>query len=107
MDNRALERIRNARIRNCVSIDVLKSVLYHALVHPYLRYGILVWGHAAPTVLKPLETLANKAIRIMTFAPFGAVDLKPVYKQLKNIRRFLKFVCLKLGNSNLNTKKSF
>ena len=68
-----------AKIRNCVSIDVLKNV-YHALVHSYLRYGILVWGHAAPSVLKPLEILANKAIRIMTFAPFGAVDLKPVYK---------------------------
>ena len=65
------------KLRNCVSIDVLKNV-YHALVHSYLRYGILVWGHAAPTVLKPLEILANKAIRIMTFAPFGAVDLKPV-----------------------------
>merc|ERR1712055_528431 len=71
-----------AKIRNCVSIDVLKNV-YHALVHSYLRYGILVWGHAVPSVLKPLEILANKAIRIMTFAPFGAVDLKPVYKQLK------------------------
>ena len=71
-----------AKLRNCVNIDVLKNV-YHALVHSYLRYGILVWGHAAPSVLKPLETLANKAIRIMTYAPFGAVDLKPVYKQLQ------------------------
>ena len=66
-----------AKIRNCVSIDVLKNV-YHALVHSYLRYGILVWGHAAPSVLKPLEILANEAIRIMTFVPFVAVDLKPV-----------------------------
>ena len=60
-----------AKIRNCVRIDVLKNV-YHALVHSYLLYGILVWGHAAPSVLKPLEILANKAIRIMTYAPFGA-----------------------------------
>ena len=66
-----------AKLRNCVSIDILKNV-YHALVHSYLPYGILVWGHAAPSVLKPLEILANEAIRIMTFVPFGAVDLKPV-----------------------------
>ena len=71
-----------AKLRNCVSIDILKNV-YHALVHSYLLYGILVWGHAvwghaAPSVLKPLEILANEAIRIMTFVPFGAVDLKPV-----------------------------
>ena len=65
------------KLRNCVSIDVLKNV-YHALVHSYLRYGILVWGHAAPSVLKPLEILANEAIRIITFVPFVAVDLKPV-----------------------------
>ena len=71
-----------AKLRNCVSIDILKNV-YHALVHSYLPYGILVWGHAvwghaAPSVLKPLEILANEAIRIMTFVPFVAVDLKPV-----------------------------
>ena len=38
-----------AKLRNSVSIDKLKSV-YHALVHSYLRYGILVWGHAASVV---------------------------------------------------------
>ena len=43
-----------AKLRNCVNIDVLKNV-YHALVHSYLRYGILVWGHAAPSVLKPKQ----------------------------------------------------
>ena len=67
-----------AKLRNCVGIDILKNV-YHALVHSYLRYGILVWGHATKSVLKPFEILANKAIRIMTFAPFGNIDLKSVY----------------------------
>ena len=71
-----------AKLRNCVGIDILKNV-YHALVHSYLRYGILVWGHATKSVLKPLEILANKAIRIMTFAPFGNIDLKSVYHELK------------------------
>ena len=32
-----------AKIRNCVSTNVLKNV-YHALVHSYFRYGILIWG---------------------------------------------------------------
>jgi hypothetical protein len=59
--------------------------VYHALVHSYLRYGILVWRHATKSVLKPLEILANKAIRIMTFAPFGNIDLKSVYQELKLI----------------------
>ena len=30
--------------------------------------------------LKPLETLVNKAIRIMSFAPVGNIDLSQVYK---------------------------
>ena len=43
----------------------------------------MIWGHAAPAVLNPLQTLMNRAIRIMTYAPFGNVDLNPVYKELK------------------------
>ena len=92
-----------AKLRNCVSIDVLNNV-YHALVHSYLWYGILVWGHAAPTVLKPLEILANKAIRIMTFAPFGAVDLKPVYKQLQ-ILEVSKICLLETGKFEFKHQK--
>ena len=70
------------KLRNCVKIDVLKNV-YHALLHSYIRYGIVIWGHAAPAVLNPLQTLMNRAIRIMTYAPFGNIDLNPVYKELK------------------------
>ena len=58
-----------AKLRNCVKIDVLKNV-YHALFHSYLQYGILIWGNAVPTVPSPLKTLTNRAIRIMTCAPF-------------------------------------
>ena len=71
-----------AKLRHFVGIDILKNV-YHALVHSYLRYGILIWGHAAQSVLKPLQVSVNRAVRIMTFAPFGSLDLKPIYKQLK------------------------
>ena len=57
--------------------------MYHALVHSYLRYGIHIWGHAAQSILSPIQVLANRAIRIMTYAPFGNVDLKSVYQELK------------------------
>ena len=43
----------------------------------------MIWGHAGPAVLNPLQTLMYRAIRIMTYAPFGNVDLNPVYKELK------------------------
>ena len=56
--------------------------IYHALIHSYVRYGILTWGTASEAILKPLQTLLNKALRIMTFAPFGHIDIEPLYKEL-------------------------
>ena len=54
-----------------------------ALIHSYLRYGILIWGNASKLVRTPLQTLLNKAARIMVSAPFGNIDLKPAYDYLK------------------------
>ncbi len=71
-----------ARLRHCVNTEVMKN-FYYALVHSYLRYGIVVWGNASVSVLKPLQTLVHKVLRIMTFAPFGNIDLQPIYNYLK------------------------
>ena len=71
-----------ARLKNCTNIEILKNV-YHALVHSYLRYGILIWGNASKTVRNPLQTLLNKVARIMVSAPFGNIDLKPAYDYLE------------------------
>lgn len=71
-----------SKLRHCLSSRVLIEI-YHALVHSYVRYGILTWGNASDTTLKPLQALINRAVRIMTFAPFGRIDLKPIYKELK------------------------
>ena len=70
------------KIRNCVSIETLREI-YHALIHSYLRYGIIVWGNISKTVVKPLNIMINRAIRIMSFAPYGRVNLNSVYKELK------------------------
>ena len=70
-----------ANLRYCVNIDLLREV-YHSLVHSYLRYGILVWGNASESNLQPLKCLVNRAVRIMTFAPFGRVVLHPIYECL-------------------------
>ena len=70
-----------AKLRHCIGTNVLVEI-YHALIHSYVRYGILTWGAATETTLKPLQTLLNKALRIITFAPFGRVDVEPLYKEL-------------------------
>ena len=88
----ALARLRNRGIK----IDVLKNV-YHALVHSYIRYGILIWGNTSQSVINSLQTLMNKAIRIMTNAPFGNIDLSPAYKQL-GILQVSKVKSLEVGN---------
>ena len=74
-----------AKLRYCVSLDMLKSV-YHALIHSYLRYGILVWGTAPQTTLDPLRVLVNKSIRIIAKLPFGRVQLDPIFKELKFLK---------------------
>ena len=71
-----------ANLRYCINIDLLREV-YHSLIHSYLRYGILVWGNASETNLQPLKCLINRAVRIMTFTPFGRIDLAPLYECLK------------------------
>ena len=70
-----------AKLRHCIGTNVLVEI-YHALIHSYVRYGILAWGAETETTLKPLQTLLNKALRIITFAPFGRVDVEPLYKEL-------------------------
>ena len=70
------------KLRNCVSTETIREI-YHALVHSYLRYGITVWGNASQASLQPLISLINRAVGIMSFAPFGLIDLEPIYKELK------------------------
>ena len=71
-----------AKLRHCVDIDILKNV-YFSLVHSYIRYGLLIWGNASSSTLSPLYTAIHKVLRIMTFAPFGNIDLNPIFEHLK------------------------
>ena len=69
-------------LRHRTNTAVLREV-YFALINSYTRYGILVWGNASETTLHPLKVLLNKAIRIITFAPYGPLDLQPIYQELE------------------------
>ena len=71
-----------AKLRHCMSTKLLVEV-YHSLIHSYLRYGIMVWGTASDVNLHPLKVLVNRAVRIITSAPFGRVDLDPIYSYLR------------------------
>ena len=71
-----------AKLQHCMDTKLLVGV-YHSLIQSHLRYGIVAWGTASEVNLQPLKILVNRAIRIITFAPFGRVDLKPIYSFLK------------------------
>ena len=51
-----------SKIRHIFPFKTLLQ-LYHALIHPLLTYGILIWGSTYSTYLSKLKTLQNKAMR--------------------------------------------
>ena len=71
-----------AKLRHSIDISTLKNV-YFSLVHSYVRYGLMIWGNASSSALSPLYTAVHKVLRIMTFAPYGNIDLNPIYEYLQ------------------------
>ena len=71
-----------AKIRHSASFDLLCEI-YYALFYSYVRYGISIWGNATQSVLEPLRILNHRAARIMTFAPFGRIDMNPILNYLE------------------------
>ena len=53
-----------SNLRNFVPLFVLKK-LYYALVYPHLNAGILVWGAAPVSHLRPLRVRINNLLRTM------------------------------------------
>ena len=94
-----------AILRHRTSLSVLREV-YHALVNSYIKYGILIWGNASDTSMQPLKVLMNKVIRIMTFAPYGPLDLKPIYRELEFLNLHQTF-SLQQGKFMYKRKKIF
>ena len=71
-----------ANLRHCVNIDTLKNV-YYSLVYSYIRYDFFIWGNSSPSAMSSLHTAFHKVLRIMTFAPYGNIDLNPIFEFLQ------------------------
>ena len=67
--------------------DILHQLkaLYYSLFKSHLIYGCQVWGQYQGTEYKKIETLQEKAIRIMKFLPNNA----PVSKEMHKLRTLL------------------
>ena len=81
-----------AKLRHSFCIDTLKNV-YYSLVYSYIRYGFFIWGNSPPSALSCLHTALHKVLRIMTFAPYGNIDLHPIYEflQILNMDQIFSF----------------
>ena len=69
-------------MRQFASVELLRDI-YYALFYSYVRYGITIWGNASDSYLTPLQTLIHRAARIMTFAPYGRIDIFPLLNYLE------------------------
>ena len=90
----SLFAIRTAK--NILSIDQLKT-LYNSMFYPYLDYGIILWGVAAQNLIKPIEILQKKAIRLLGNSTYNATTA-PIFKSLNllNVKDINKLQMYKL-----------
>ena len=70
-----------SKVRHFTSQHLLKT-LYYSLFNSHLIYGCQVWGQYQGTEFKKIETLQEKAIRIIKFLPNNA----PVSKEMHKLR---------------------
>jgi len=52
------------KLKPCAPTKVLLSA-YHALIHPHLVYGILIWANTFRNYLHKFQVLQNKCLRII------------------------------------------
>ena len=55
-----------AKIRHYVPKETLKNI-YYALFHSHLQYAAIVWGQDKSQLAMKIQTLQNKALRIINF----------------------------------------
>jgi len=79
-----------AKLRHVLPSKAL-CTLYYCMIHPYLLYGIVIWGTTFKTYLKRLSTLQNRAVKIIAgvywrdnatpyFATLNILKLEDIYK---------------------------
>ena len=96
-----------SKIRHYVNTTVLRSI-YFAIFSSVLNHGSIIWGQRSTSSIKRLESIQNKAIRIINFAPYNS-KTDHLYKRLK-ILKFTDYVKLQnflLVHDVINKKTPF
>jgi len=87
--NNHIELCRNKIASGNYAINSLKHTLptkqlitvYHSLIHPYLTYGIMLWGGAHTKYINKLKVSQNKTVRNINKSKYND-SAKPIYTKL-------------------------
>ena len=96
IDHVFLKIQRNLGIMKRVRNDIPKEsliALYRTMVEPYLRYCNNTWGKCGATLIGKLQTLQNRAARIITNATYDNTDNAKLLRQLNwlNVSQLIDF----------------
>ena len=96
-----------SKIRHYVNSSVLRSI-YFAIFSSVLNYGSIIWGQRSTSSIKRLESIQNKAVRVINYASSNS-KTDNLYKRLK-ILKFTDYVKLQnflLVHDVINKKTPF
>ena len=67
------------QVKNILPVESLRT-LYFALIHPFLSYGITMWGNASQSYLHKTVNLQKRAVRIINKAMHNS-HTDPLFKK--------------------------
>ena len=78
--------------------------LYYSLVESRLRYCNTVWGNCGNLLKRKLQTLQNRAARVITRTTYGSVDPETLLTNLKwlNVQQLIDFDTLTMVHKSIN-----
>ena len=67
--------------------------LHKKIIEPYFRYCFTVWGYCNDSLIKKLQTLQNRAVRIVTFSKYETANHPQLLKDLEwlSVHKLIKF----------------
>lgn len=84
------------KCKNLLNTQTLK-LMYYGLVHPYLTYGISLWGAGSQSEMKKILIIQKKSLRAVFHKPTGA-HTDPLFKagEILKVSDLHRLECLKL-----------
>ena len=74
--NGILNKLKNLGLPNSTLLSI-----YSSLFQSHMSYGLCIWGQTCSNYLKKIESVQNKAVRIISGADWDA-PCNPIYKKL-------------------------